>query len=180
VNIQGLGQIDKVSDMEQFTRTCEWCEQEFITEWETKLYCSRSHKEQSKEYRKRQREGRVHVYRELICPVCQLVFHTRRQNQIYCQQQCRDWSDKQMRRERDREYANKKTPAFKARIYWLNNGLCHLCQQPIDTAIKHPDPFSFSIDHVIPRSKQGSHSIENLRPAHLSCNINRGDKPIHQ
>jgi 5-methylcytosine-specific restriction endonuclease McrA len=36
---------------------------------------------------------------------------------------------------------------------------------------------SFSIDHIIPRSQQGSHSFDNLRPAHLECNSLRGDKP---
>lgn len=164
--------------MEQFTRQCEWCNVEFATEWETKTYCSRQHKEQARQYRKRAREGRVYVYRTLTCPTCKTEFETRKANQTYCNEQCRDWMARQVKRDRDREYVNKRTDAFKRRIYWRDNGNCHLCNTHIDTKLSHPDPFSFSIDHVIPRSKQGSHSIDNLRAAHLVCNIRRQDKPI--
>ena len=35
----------------------------------------------------------------------------------------------------------------------------------------------YSIDHVVPRSKGGSvWDIDNLRPAHLRCNLSRGNR----
>lgn len=33
-------------------------------------------------------------------------------------------------------------------------------------------------DHLIPRSKGGSDDIENLRPAHASCNYSRGNRDL--
>ena len=45
---------------------------------------------------------------------------------------------------------------------------CWLCGQPIDGLP--------SADHVIPRSRGGDDSIENLRPAHLRCNMARGNR----
>lgn len=45
---------------------------------------------------------------------------------------------------------------------------CHLCRQ--DGAD--------SADHVIPRSKGGDDSIDNLRPAHQGCNSARGDMDL--
>jgi 5-methylcytosine-specific restriction endonuclease McrA len=46
--------------------------------------------------------------------------------------------------------------------------LCHLCRTDgADTA-----------DHVIPRSKGGSDSLSNLRPAHQGCNSLRGDMDL--
>lgn len=54
---------------------------------------------------------------------------------------------------------------------------CWLCGKPIDLTIKHPDPWSFSRDHVIPRSKGGTDAIRNQRPAHRICNQKRGNKP---
>lgn len=45
---------------------------------------------------------------------------------------------------------------------------CHLCGQ--DGAN--------SADHLIPRSRGGLDLLENLRPAHRSCNYARGDMPL--
>jgi hypothetical protein len=54
---------------------------------------------------------------------------------------------------------------------------CALCHHPIDYTLKHPHPYSFSVDHIIPRSK-APHLDETygLRPAHLLCNQRRSDK----
>jgi len=42
---------------------------------------------------------------------------------------------------------------------------CHLCGHPgADT-----------VDHIIPRSRGGTDDLDNLRPAHLSCNSARRD-----
>lgn len=46
--------------------------------------------------------------------------------------------------------------------------ICHLC------ATDGAD----SPDHVIPRSKGGGNGLDNLRPAHLSCNMARGDMDL--
>lgn len=50
--------------------------------------------------------------------------------------------------------------------------LCHLCLKEI---VREDE---YSADHVIPRSKGGDNSIENLRPAHRHCNSARQDRPI--
>lgn len=164
--------------MEQFTRKCEWCEQEFITEWETKAYCSRSHKEQASHFRKRLREGNTRQTYTRACIGCNTWFSTGRSQQTYCTPDCREWTTAQRKMERDREYVNKaKQPAFKRRLYWRDNGKCGICGLHIDTDLAYPDPMSFSIDHIIPRSMQGSHSFDNLRPAHLVCNTLRSNKP---
>lgn len=41
---------------------------------------------------------------------------------------------------------------------------CHLCGKPGAT----------TIDHIIPVCLGGDNSLENLRPAHRSCNSSRG------
>ena len=45
---------------------------------------------------------------------------------------------------------------------------CHLCGLKGAT----------TADHLIPRSKGGPDTIENLRPAHLGCNSSRGDRDL--
>lgn len=52
---------------------------------------------------------------------------------------------------------------------------CHLCHEPIDYSLKSPDPYSFEIDHVIPRSKGGADTVDNLAPAHRRCNREKWD-----
>jgi hypothetical protein len=162
--------------MEQFTRTCEWCEQEFITEWETKLYCSRQHKESSREHRKRLREGRVRVAHNRICKGCATHFTTTNKQKLYCHEDCRSWQKAQLRRDRDREWENQRKGSMRARVYLKNSGVCGICNQHISSSLAYPDPMSLSIDHIIPRSQGGSHKIENLQPAHLLCNANKGDR----
>lgn len=55
---------------------------------------------------------------------------------------------------------------------------CHLCGLPIDPDAKPRTPEYMSADHLIPRSMGGTHTLDNLRPAHMGCNARRGNKPI--
>lgn len=52
---------------------------------------------------------------------------------------------------------------------------CHLCGQPIDMDLVWPDPDSFTIDHVVPMSQDGSNDLENVRPSHGHCNFAKRD-----
>jgi len=45
---------------------------------------------------------------------------------------------------------------------------CHLCGEPGAT----------TADHIVPRNKNGSNAIGNLRPAHQPCNSARGDMDL--
>ncbi len=57
---------------------------------------------------------------------------------------------------------------------------CHLCGEPIPESLrttrvlggKH-DPLSPAVDHVIPLSKGGPHTMENCRAAHWTCNARK-------
>ena len=54
---------------------------------------------------------------------------------------------------------------------------CALCHHPINYELTYPHPYSFSVDHAIPRS-YAPHADETigLRPAHLVCNQRRSNK----
>lgn len=158
--------------MEQFTRKCEWCNQEFLTEWETKTYCSRSHKEQSRQHRKRLRAGTVRPTYNKVCIGCEYPFETTNSQRLYCSDECNKWQKSQARR----SFEKAKSKSFKATLYFKASGLCGICNEPVDTSLKYPDHMSLSIDHIIPRSKGGSDKNDNLRIAHWICNINRSNK----
>ncbi|MGW0780327.1 HNH endonuclease [Streptomyces sp. NPDC002913] len=57
---------------------------------------------------------------------------------------------------------------------------CRLCWLPIEPDTAWPDPMSPSIDHVIPLSRGGAHSMANVQSAHLGCNSSKGDKLISE
>lgn len=55
------------------------------------------------------------------------------------------------------------------RVLWERFGrLCALCTQPIK--FKH-----VTLDHIVPLSKGGLHSYENIQPAHGLCNHVKAD-----
>ena len=58
-------------------------------------------------------------------------------------------------------------------IFERDGWMCGLCQESIDSEIRWPDPLSVSLDHVIPVSKGGAHTRQNVQAAHLKCNLEK-------
>lgn len=54
--------------------------------------------------------------------------------------------------------------------------VCALCGKPIDKNIKWPDPWCGTADHIIPVSKGGRSTMDNLQPAHKCCNLAKSNK----
>lgn len=52
---------------------------------------------------------------------------------------------------------------------------CHICNEPIDLNIASNSRMGATVDHVLPVSKGGDSSLENLRLAHWICNIRKSD-----
>lgn len=65
------------------------------------------------------------------------------------------------------------------KVVWeRDKWVCGLCGEKVDCSLRFPDPMSPSIDHIIPISKGGSHSYENVQLAHLGCNVGKGDREV--
>jgi len=56
-------------------------------------------------------------------------------------------------------------------IWERDKGICYLCGNAIPRDHLH-------FDHVIPLSKGGAHSMENIRPTHATCNIRKKDRIV--
>lgn len=60
-----------------------------------------------------------------------------------------------------------------------DNGICQICGKPVDMAdIKngHIGRHYPTLDHIIPLSKGGSHTWDNVQLAHMGCNAGKCDK----
>lgn len=53
--------------------------------------------------------------------------------------------------------------------YRKYDGNCGICGQ-------HVPLLRASFDHIVPLSKGGPHKLDNLQPAHFSCNSRKGDR----
>lgn len=54
--------------------------------------------------------------------------------------------------------------------------VCSICGMPVDKTLSFPDPMSASVDHIVPASRGGTNSIDNLAIAHLICNRVKSNK----
>lgn len=61
-------------------------------------------------------------------------------------------------------------------IFDRDGWICGICREPVDQALKFPDRWSASLDHIQPLSLGGSHTKANVRCSHLTCNIARGNR----
>lgn len=106
---------------------------------------------------------------------CGLPFATptERKNMPPMNKNCRSDHQGVYRRQFDKQRA-------KLKKYAESNGaVCHICGQPIDTRLKYPDPWSMTIDHIVPINKGGHPSdSDNLAVAHFRCNRLKSDKLI--
>lgn len=59
-------------------------------------------------------------------------------------------------------------------------GICYLCNKKVNFKLKYPHPRSKSFDHVVPLSKGGSHSQENVKLTHLRCNKRKTSKILKE
>ena len=58
---------------------------------------------------------------------------------------------------------------------------CHLCGDPIDLGAPRRIGYEgwetgLHLDHVIPLSRGGEHSLSNCRPSHGLCNVRKGNR----
>jgi hypothetical protein len=71
-------------------------------------------------------------------------------------------------------WSGRRRQQFARQVRRRHGSTCWLCDKPIDPNLKHPHPKSFSVDHVEQRHHGGAvWDIENCRPAHLVCNLER-------
>ena len=109
-----------------------------------------NNKEQLKEYDKEYRQNNPHKVRE------------------------------RARKRRALEKANIHKPYTEDQVLNLYGSVCHICKEEINLSAKRSAGApgwqrGLHIDHVIPISKGGPDTIENVKPSHGLCNLSKKD-----
>lgn len=176
---------------------CGWCGVSFETSYPNQKYCSRecSYKGNLKDHRDAwaaEYQPRIHV-----CKQCGDEFGTEcgDTHSVFCCQSCADkWKRIQDHQtERHRQYMNlyrsKREkqiqqqfvePILYETLYKRDKGLCQICSLPVLPKGADND-WDGTIDHIIPVSLDGEHSMANCQLAHRICNSlkNRDGKGYH-
>jgi 5-methylcytosine-specific restriction endonuclease McrA len=58
----------------------------------------------------------------------------------------------------------------KIAVYERDGWICGICAAPVDPELKHPDHYAASLDHIVPISKGGDHTMANCQCSHWICN----------
>lgn len=64
-------------------------------------------------------------------------------------------------------------------IYKRDKWMCGLCGTPVDRMAVHPQPEAATLDHIIPMSKGGAHTKDNVQCAHWRCNLMKSNTCRH-
>ena len=59
-------------------------------------------------------------------------------------------------------------------LFNLYGWTCYLCWQPIDPRLRFPHRLAATVDHIVPLCQGGTHTWDNVQPAHRACNEVKG------
>ncbi|MCO1599837.1 HNH endonuclease [Desulfosporosinus nitroreducens] len=124
--------------------------------------------------------------RKYVCAECGAEFESIHHNAKYCSDVCRKRIEnrykevsrrKQLKRNGKIDYS-----ITLPKLIIRDNGICALCGVQVDVEAYDNDGDIFiakgmypSIDHIIPVSKGGTHTWDNVQLAHCKCNADKND-----
>ena len=118
------------------------------------------------------------LFYEQRCETCgkaYIAFHKLIDQRKYCSKNCNKRMNEAGRSARKRGATTTEKDAIKT-LMQSKHKVCGICGLSIPKNARFPHPKSLSIDHIIPISKGGQHTLDNVQLAHLSCNVRRGNR----
>lgn len=116
--------------------------------------------------------------RQYKCRVCRERFEDVRYR-AYCSSKCARKAENRRkeiaRRMRMRANGAVDLTITLERLIERDNGICKLCGGPVDVGADPNSDWYPSVDHVIPLSRGGTHTWDNVQLAHRRCNTEKHD-----
>lgn len=60
-------------------------------------------------------------------------------------------------------------------LFELHGWTCWICKGTINRYLRFPNFMAATVEHIIPISKGGTHTWDNVAPAHAKCNFEKND-----
>ncbi|WP_408990277.1 HNH endonuclease [Streptomyces stelliscabiei] len=118
--------------------------------------------------------------RSFTCGRCQWCGHSfvaiGRYRRTRCSRSCDRAYWKALRRVQIAEAGSE--AVSRVAVFDRDHWLCQLCGTPVDRTAMVPDDHAPTLDHIIPVSLGGPHTMANLRTAHFICNSRRGNEVL--
>jgi len=147
--------------------------------------CSRycSHKCRLKKWARynRRRWNKESKWIETCCQKCGVAFSVRvnpskRRTRYYCSQRC-STNSTQVQKSHTRRVAYRLGDRITLQdVASLSLGLCGICGDVVDMSLHGWDQRGPTIDHIVPLSRGGTHTLGNVQLAHRACNTRKGAK----
>ncbi len=106
----------------------------------------------------------------------QRAYYIRHSDKIKAKSKAYHQAHPEQERQRWRKYialklGNGHEPYAENYIFERDSWICGICGRKINKRLKHPNPLSKSIDHIVALSKGGNDSPSNVQASHLRCNM---------
>lgn len=185
-------------------RCCQWCSHELPAGSSARRrYCSNSCRARAGDSRAResgratewdakQRARRPRKPDCVECSQCGSTFERRSNSRRYCSDECRNRSfydsrvEKSGYRESRARYDKERldrirdqsvgAPFTSSEVFERDGFRCYLCGTLCDRAAAVPSPLAATVDHKVPLSRGGEHSLVNVGCAHFACNCRKSDR----
>lgn len=125
----------------------------------------------------------------LECAICGKSFHPHiyHPDQKTCSYKCkRKYDDRQkvesgykrelLNRRRAIIYGVEAEQFDVMKVFDRDGWVCQICGKKVNRRLKYPHPKSPSLDHIIPLSRGGTHTTDNVQLAHFGCNAHKSDR----
>lgn len=164
-------------------RVCPWCGEDTPLEEFGSAYCLECQADRKLAREHARPHGQPPSGVPKRCVVCASWFYANKRRSRCCSEWCtrKDKLGADLRRAALQRMTNTGPIAERfssTEIYHRDGWVCGICGESIDWRLAYPDVLSASIDHVIPVSKGGAHTRENVQAAHLRCNISKSNRVI--
>lgn len=170
----------RVASAKRFRHECEWCRREFRSSEPKAACCSRKCQNSKREADAPERQA--------SCRVCAVEFvyrHLGGTPARYCSQRCLESRRRKHRNLYVRAFQRLRKERIAANgfenidptvVFERDGWSCRICGDPVKRGCPHLDPLAPTIDHIIPVSKGGPHTMANVQCAHRVCNTRKNNK----
>lgn len=186
-------QLGKQSYYPPIKKNCVICGNEFETRRPQQVTCGNeeckathkkvSHSERNARYA-RMKPKRLVILEMRTCSECGEIFQVDSvKNNKFCSEECRKRFNNRKKDKRIPKEQTIDTDITLRRLFKRDKGVCWICGEQCslddwkytEDGKKYPGDYRAEIDHVVPISRGGMHSWDNVRLAHHKCNRDKSD-----